>query len=132
MKQRTVRLVEQELHEGRESLGEPEPQDGVALDEAVRMRLGHSNDWARADVNARINRGILERQKKTEKEIGAAINPYIENMERAAIAISVIDAEFPDAKARAKELIAEQVAVRKRLKDGHLTQCQRCGFEQQA
>lgn len=118
-----------ELEQGAEVLGEPEPQDGVDLDAAAMLRLGHSNDWIRAEVNARINRGLLERQKKEEKEIAAVIKPFLEQMERTAIAIAVIDAEYPAARAKAKEIIEMQRKTRERIKASNLTQCPQCGHE---
>lgn len=124
-----LKLVEDELRQQADTLGEPDAQDTVELDAAAQLRIGNSNDWQRAEVNARINRAMLEKTKKPEAEVLAAIKVFTDQMEKALRMVAEIDELYPKAKARAREIIELQRVTRERVKAGHLAQCPRCLFE---
>ena len=118
--------ITEELEQERIKIGEPEPQDHVALDHLAHARLGYSNDWKKSDLNSRINRGILEAQGKSELEISKVLEPYTKQMEVAVLGIAAIDKQYPEARGRAKEINATQTKARERLKSGNLIECPRC------
>ena len=132
-----LEAVEEELKADAVALGEPEPQDTVETDTAAWLRLGHSNDWQRSEINARVNRAVLSRDpdilklssKEREVKISEALKQYTAPMQKALEAIAEIDTLFPEARARAREMIEQQRAAREMIKTNKLTQCPQCGAE---